>query len=384
MNHPESLDGFRGLKSTDSCAPETRRLVFRGRAFRVRGPVACTDDICDLKRPNIMKSRLLLLLLVLSSLLVACGGGKKSSTPTNPSSTVSISPTTASVPTNTTTQFSATVSNSSSGVFWLVNGVIGGNLTVGTISTTGIYTAPATVPSPATVTVTATSLADSTQSANATVTLTTGTAIAITISPSTASVFTGRTLQLSATFNTTANTGVTWEVNSTIGGDATHGTISSSGLYTAPPTVPSPAAVTITAISQADPTKSATAQITVVVGTTIVVSPSFISVPAGATQTFTATANSQAIPATWALSCNSTQTGGCGSITSAGVYTAPAYPPPGGAISITASSADQSALPASANVIVQISNGSLAGSYAFSFAGKNSGTPYASAGSITF
>jgi hypothetical protein len=35
-------------------------------------------------------------------------------------------------------------------------------------------------------------------------------------------------------------------------------------------------------------------------------------------------------------------------------------------------------------VVVQISNGSLVGNYAFSFAGKNSGTAYASAGSITF
>lgn len=329
-----------------------------------------------------MKSRLLLLILSLS-VLVACGGSKSSTTTTN-SSVVSVSPTTASVPTNTTAQFSATVSNSSSGVFWSVNGVVGGNLTVGTISTSGLYTAPATVPSPATVTITATSVADSTQSSTATITLTTGTAITITISPSTASVYTGRTLQLATSFNTTANTGVTWEVNSTIGGDATHGTISTSGLYTAPQTVPSPAAVTITAVSQADPTKTATAQITVVLGTTIVVSPTFINVPAGGAQAFTATANSQPIPVTWALSCNSTQTGGCGSVTSAGVYTAPAYPPPGGAVSITASSTDQSALPASANVVVQISNGSLVGSYAFSFAGKNSGTAYASAGSITF
>ena len=329
-----------------------------------------------------MKSRLLLSILSLS-LLVACGGGKsKSTTPT--SSTVAVSPTTASVPTNTTAQFSATVSNSSSGVFWLVNGVIGGNLTVGTINTSGLYTAPATVPNPATVTITATSLSDSSQSGTATVTLTTGTAISITISPSTASVFTGRTLQLSAAFNTTSNNSVTWEVNSTIGGDATHGTISTSGLYTAPPTVPNPATVTITAVSQADPSKTATAQITVVLGTAIVVSPAFINVPAGGNQTFTATANSVAVPVTWALTCNSTQAGGCGSITTAGVYTAPAYPPPGGAVAITASSSDQSALPASANVIVQVSNGSLKGNYAFSFAGKNAGTSYATAGSIAF
>ena len=345
-----------------------------------------------------MKSRLFVLLrsprqarfwlfgvvIVSLSLLAACGGGSKSSTSTSTGGAVSISPSSASVATNTTAQFSATVNNSSSGVYWSVNGVIGGNLTVGTVSTNGLYTAPATVPSPATVTVTATSLSDTTQSASATITVTAGTAISLTISPSTASVYTGRTLPFSTTFNTTANTGVTWEVNSTIGGDSTHGTISSSGVYTAPATVPNPATVTITAISQADPTKTATAQVTIVLGTTIVISPNIVNVPAGGTQAFSATANSQPIAVAWSLSCNSTQTNGCGVITSAGVYTAPAFPPPGGgAVSVTATANDQSALPASANVIVQVSNGSLVGSYAYSFAGKSSGTPYASAGSVT-
>jgi len=330
-----------------------------------------------------MKSRLLLLVVSLS-VLVACGGGSSSSTTTN-SAVVSLSPSTASVPVNTTAQFTATVSNSSSGVYWLVNGVIGGGLATGTISVAGLYSAPAVIPSPATVTITATSLTDSTQSSTATVTVTAGTALSFTIAPSAVSIYTSRTQQFTATFNVSANTGVTWEVNSTIGGDATHGTISSTGLYTAPATVPSPAAVTITAISQSDPTKTVTAQVTVVLGTTIVVLPIFATVPAGATQAFTATANSQPLTVTWTLNCNSTQTGGCGSITSAGVYTAPSFPPPGGgAVAITATSTDQSALPAGANVVVQISNGSLVGNYAFSFAGKNSGTAYASAGSITF
>ena len=351
-----------------------------------------------------MKSRLLLLVVSLS-LLAACGGGSKSSSSTSTGGAVSISPSTASVATNTTAQFSATVSNSSSGVYWSVNGTIGGNLTVGTISTVGLYTAPATVPSPANVTITATSLSDTTQSASATVTVTAGTAISLTVSPSTASVYTGRTLQFSTTFNTTANTGVTWEVGSTasgatqtIGGDATHGTISASGLYTAPATVPSPATVTITAISQADPTKTATATVTIVLGSTIVITPNIVNVPAGGTQVFNATVcaaapctTSNPIAVTWTLSCNSTATNGCGTITTSGgtanasaTYTAPAFPPPGGAVSITATSTDQSALPASANVVVQISNGSLVGSYAYSVAGKNSGTTYAAAGSITF
>jgi hypothetical protein len=68
-----------------------------------------------------------------------------------------------------TTTFTAQVKNSSNtAVTWKVNGVAGGNSTVGTISATGLYNAPGKVPSNA-ITVTATSAADSTKSADAAV-----------------------------------------------------------------------------------------------------------------------------------------------------------------------------------------------------------------------
>jgi hypothetical protein len=54
----------------------------------------------------------------------------------------------------------------------------GGNATAGTISSSGLYTAPGVVPSPATVTVTAVSQADTTKSASAQVTITAGIGIA--------------------------------------------------------------------------------------------------------------------------------------------------------------------------------------------------------------
>lgn len=327
-----------------------------------------------------MRSRSLFLVLSLA-VLTACGGGKSSST-SSTTNGVSVTPATASVATNSTQQLTATVSNSNSGVYWSVNGTVGGNLTVGTISTSGLYTAPAVVPNPADVTITATSITDSTQTGTAKLTITSGTALSLTITPTSASVFTGRTLQFATTFNTTANNAVTWQVNQITGGDTTHGTISSNGLYTAPTAVPSPAAVTVTAISQADTTKTASATVTIVLGTSIVVGPAFVTIPAGGTQAFTATANNNPVSVTWSVSCN--QPGACGSISSAGVYTAPAFPPQGGVVAITATSTDQSALPAGANATIQVSNGSLVGQYAFSFAGKNSGGAYASAGTITF
>jgi hypothetical protein len=71
---------------------------------------------------------------------------------------------------NGTQQFAASEGGSpTSDITWTVNGIPGGDATVGTISAVGLYTAPATIPSPPTVTATATLLDDATVSASATV-----------------------------------------------------------------------------------------------------------------------------------------------------------------------------------------------------------------------
>src|SRR5438132_1238235 len=86
--------------------------------------------------------------------------------------TVSISPTSASVQVGQSKQFTATISGTTNtAVNWFVNGGLGGNSTVGTISSAGLYTAPSSVPANA-VTVTAQSAYNSTSSANAAVTIT--------------------------------------------------------------------------------------------------------------------------------------------------------------------------------------------------------------------
>jgi len=56
-------------------------------------------------------------------------------------------------------------------VTWAVNGASGGNASVGTVSTAGLYTAPSQIPNPQKITVAATSQADSTRSASATLTI---------------------------------------------------------------------------------------------------------------------------------------------------------------------------------------------------------------------
>jgi hypothetical protein len=151
-----------------------------------------------------------------------------------------VSPSSALLNVGKTQQFSASVSGTTNtGVTWWVNGVQGGNSTVGTISTSGLYTAPASVPSSSTVTVTAKSVADTTKSASASVSIAAAQTVTVSVSPTSASLTTGKTQQFSASVSGTTNTSVTWEVNGVQGGNTTVGTISTSGLYTAPANVPS-------------------------------------------------------------------------------------------------------------------------------------------------
>ena len=69
-------------------------------------------------------------------------------------------------------QFTASISGGpTEAVTWAVNGIVGGNLTVGQIDSNGLYLAPNSPPAPATVAISATSETDSTKSASSSVTV---------------------------------------------------------------------------------------------------------------------------------------------------------------------------------------------------------------------
>lgn len=116
--------------------------------------------------------------------------------------------------------------------------------------------------------------------------------VSVTISPSVISLATMATQPFTATVTGSTNTGVTWQVNGVSGGNSTSGLVSTTvlntaneALYLAPASVPSPASVSVTAISQADPTKSATATVTIQLpsrsGVTYYVSTSGLDTNAG-------------------------------------------------------------------------------------------------------
>lgn len=126
---------------------------------------------CILRKPSRAKT----LCILIAAFTAACGGGGSSSNINNPpppppqNITVSISPPGATVAPGGSVQFTATVTGTTNtAVSWSAGGIEGGNGTIGTISASGVYTAPNTVPNPSAVNITAVSVADGTKSASAT------------------------------------------------------------------------------------------------------------------------------------------------------------------------------------------------------------------------
>ncbi|MFZ0820338.1 MAG: hypothetical protein WAM91_09735 [Candidatus Acidiferrales bacterium] len=288
--------------------------------------------------------------------------------------TVAASPLTANVPLGATQGFLAQVTGSAdTSVTWDVNGILGGNSTFGSVTNipgtnTTTYTAPAAVPSPATVTVRATSHANTSVSNTASVTITS--LASISLSPISATLAVNHRQMFTAGVSGNANTNVTWLVSGIAGGNASVGqicvvasnpcvvvTTASAGSveYLAPSSVPTPNPVTLSAVSAANPSQTASVQITVLAHIVVSVSPASASLAPGGTQSFVANVlgtDNQSV--TW----NTTGTAcvgvgsPCGGITSAGVFTAPISAPNPDLISIVATSSEDTSRTGSASVTI--------------------------------
>lgn len=174
---------------------------------------------------------------------------------------VSVTPVSASVQVGATQPFASTVTNAAdTTVTWRVNGIAGGNATLGNVSGSGLYTAPASIPAGGAVTVSAVSTVDPAQSGSAPVTLTAPGGVAISLSPRRASLTTHVPQQLTATVIGSANTSVTWTVDGIAGGSAAVGTISAAGLYTPATTA---GVHTVVATSVADTSRTALASVAI-------------------------------------------------------------------------------------------------------------------------
>jgi hypothetical protein len=197
--------------------------------------------------------------------------------------------------------------------------------------------------------------------------------------PGSSSVPVSQTAQFSAFLNG-ASTSVTWTASS--------GTISGTGLFTAPTAA---ASVTITATSGSN---TGTATVSVVAAQTLAVSPAALTIPAGGLQSFTATPSAGV---TWSV--DGVAFGDCvappiGSVTQChgvidgnGNYTAPLSPPTGGSVTIGAAAGGNSGT-STATVLYSAAslttNTTGTGQYAVAFTGVGfvQGLPLDVAGSI--
>jgi uncharacterized protein YjdB len=193
-----------------------------------------------------------------------------------PPVSVTIAPRTPSVTVGGTITFTATVANATdTRVTWSVLGTACGSITAA-----GVYTPPAAA---ATCSVRGTSVADPSKSDTATVTVTAPLPVVVTVSPSPGAVDACKTLQLTATVTNTTNRSVTWSIQEGAAG----GSVSTSGVYTAPSTGGTYHTV---ATSVADPGKYAITAITVTERVlSVAVNPPTTTLQPGGTAQFTAT-----------------------------------------------------------------------------------------------
>lgn len=224
-------------------------------------------------------------LLMLAALVAGCGGNNTKAGIVITAASTTTGANSVTVPINGTEQFAASVTGvADTTVYWQVclpapvsvndiptNCTAVPNVTprpgttvltgYGTITQLGFYTAPAAIPNQNSFVVLATSPVDLQAFATFTVTIDSG--VRVQVTPITATIGAGESQQFTATVTGTSNTAVTWDVNGTAGGDINNGgTISTSGLYTAPSTGTS--SVAIKAVSGADGTTSGTATVTIV------------------------------------------------------------------------------------------------------------------------
>jgi hypothetical protein len=94
--------------------------------------------------------------------------------------------------------------------------------------------------------------------------------ISVSVSPSTVNTLypnlngaPPQTQQFTATVHNSTNQAVNWQVNGVAGGNVTFGTVDASGNYTAPAAVPNPATFNVTAVAQADISKSGNASVAI-------------------------------------------------------------------------------------------------------------------------
>ena len=311
--------------------------------------------------------------LVFLCLMSGCGALRTENSSSNPStssemSTLAVTPTAPKIRTGNTQLFVATSISpqqihpgsstvkpavvASNLVTWSVNGIAGGNATLGTINATGLYTVPVTIPSPNTIRVAATNTSDLSVSVAALVTLENPIPTLVSVSPTTVPV---------GSFTLTVN-----------GGSLVRG---AQVLFDGAPlqtTFDSPTQLTATgvathaqlgnieiSITNPGPGASSATNLSVQVNTPpaiqVSVNPPSASIRVMNAQQFTATVQGTSnVATTWSVNGIPGGTAAVGTVSSTGLYIAPATLPASNSVKVTATSVASPSI--SATVPLTLSN----------------------------
>ncbi len=266
-----------------------------------------------------------------------------------------------SVPQGGGRQFTATVSGASNtAVTWSVNGIVGGDATVGTVTATGNYISPANITVGTVVTVTATSVADPTASASCAVTIrnqipyiTSVTPNPLPVGPFTLTVNGSRYVSGVVVLlnNTALPTNFISSTQLTASGNFQGGTATINVVNPGPAGAIS---VNYTLGGNPTPTPAPTPVPTPTPTPSVSISPSSVNVQVGHAQQFQAKVlNIQNTQVNWAVNGVAGGNQNFGTIDASGLYTAPMSPPYLGVVTITAASAGNAAVKGAASVNLQ-------------------------------
>ena len=262
---------------------------------------------------------------------------------------VSISPAVNSLELGASQAFAAAASSAGTpnpGITWAVSGNGCTGASCGIVNANGNYTAPQVLPATPSVTLTATSVADPSKSAAASITITSSFTLNVT---GPATVFTRTVVSYAVTVtpipNSNPSRSVAWSISGAGCTGAACGTISSGGAYSAPSVPPAPATVQITATPVADASKAASVSATIVASLTVSISPTAATLALGGIQTFQAQVTGATdTTVTWDVSGVVGGNSTLGTILNSQTnpdnttYTAPLALPPGGSVTVRASS----------------------------------------------
>jgi hypothetical protein len=146
--------------------------------------------------------------------------------------------------------------------------------------------------------------------------------------------------------------------------------------YLAPGAIPAPNPVTVRAVSPADSSLSATAQITIIAHIVVTVQPSSVTLAPGVAQAFFAnvlgTNNQNVVWQVQGVACGGAGSP-CGTIDANGIYTAPTTAPAGNTVQVVAVSSEDTSQTGTANVTISSGPAILGLHPASVFAGGTAG-----------